>query len=65
VQVLIAIAIAAAAVAILVVNKTIANILEQLEEKEARRLKQLKQDYLAANAKVKGNEIIPWLNATC
>jgi hypothetical protein len=56
-QILIAIAIAAAAAATLVINKTIANILKQLKEEKARQLKQLEQNHLAANAKVKGNEI--------
>jgi hypothetical protein len=64
VQVSTATATAAAAAATPVVNETTANILEQLEEEEARRLEQLEQDHLAADAEVKGDETTPWLNAT-
>lgn len=58
------IATAAATAATPAVSQTTANILEQLEEEEARRLEQLEQDHLAADAEVEGDETTPWLNTT-
>ena len=42
---------------------TAANLLEQLEQEECRRLEQLEQDYLVADAEVEADETTPWVNA--
>lgn len=54
----------AAAAASPIVNETTVNVLEQLEGEEERRLEQLEQDHLAADAEVEGDETTLWLTAT-
>jgi hypothetical protein len=41
----------------------VANILEQLEQEEARRLEQLEQDHFIADAEVEAEDLSLWLNA--